>query len=174
MTTPNEMPPGPEKDDCIKLAEMTQSDFASRRDLEWKLSLGLWGSVAAFTYTAVEHADVHARIAEQLTPWIGVPIFAAIVIFHGYVINLVQQSHSKDKLLYWWYRERAEGSNRDRPWKVDETPKSREKKDRATKGDKEDFRKKEERKSRTKWFLYHIGITIIVLAGAFFLLAKVR
>lgn len=145
----------PDDNDYLELAKITQADFISRRSLEWKLSLGLWGSIAAFTYTVVKTQHLQKRLSELSICWV-ICIAVLIIGIHWYVLSLVQWSHARDKKLYWWYRGKLEGSDKERPWEANRSPTRKE----VYKGDNR----------RKLWLTYHIAITILVVAGAAFLL----
>ena len=162
------------KETYLELAKLSQSDFASRRTLEWKLSLGLWGSIAAFVYMVVKTEKLRPKVADSLSEMSWWP-FLLIGIVHVSIILVVQISHARDKKLYWWYREQMEGSSEPRPWKINPTS--------AKLGvcgwikqvwnywnPCAWFLRCLKDRKRCCWFVYHIAVTIFVLCGAWFLL----
>lgn len=122
----------------LDLAKLTQTDFISRRDLEWKLSLGFWGSIAAFVYVIVDNPSIHTVVASIGTGCLLISAFA----FHLLVMGLIQVAHAHDSKLYWEHRNAID--KRDPPnWK---------------------------RARQILWLFYHVGITALVLIGAWIML----
>jgi hypothetical protein len=44
------MSPKTPEPDWLELAKIAQQSFFSRRELEWKLAIGFWAAIAAFTW----------------------------------------------------------------------------------------------------------------------------
>jgi hypothetical protein len=139
----------------LDLAKLTQTDFVSRRGVEWKLSLGLWGSIAAFVYAIIQRPDLHTRIAVMLDSECNV-ILAVVVTLMVLGIQitalvLLQHSHARDTRLYWRYRNLAEGKSAETADAPATTQQSIPSID--------DFK-------RWAWFAYHVAITILVIIMA--------
>lgn len=142
------------------MARIYQEDFSNRRNLEWQLSLGLWGSAAALTYAVVGTDSAHTKIAgvigeHECTSHV---LCAAILIAHSIVLFLIQHSHASHRAMYWWFLDRAQGSKRERPWKL---------------GDRSGYCDMARHdKERWAWFAYHLLFTAIVLWVARLVLAS--
>jgi hypothetical protein len=135
----------------LELAKLSQADFENRRNLEWKLSLGLWGAIGLFVYTAIGNEKLRSRIADVLRghPCFALLLIALIATLHGCIMRVIQKSNDRDKKYYRWYREALEGTLDDRPPSIPPPTLA----------------------GRFKWFVYHIFITLMVLAGAWLLLS---
>jgi hypothetical protein len=83
-------------DDCMKLAQFWADSYQRRRDVEWKVSLGLW----AVILTGITQAD-------KLHPWFGWGlILGSGFVWVGYVslwLIPIQVKNQRDKVLSYYY-----------------------------------------------------------------------
>lgn len=143
----------------LELAKLIQEDFAARRDLEWKLSIGLWGGAAALTYAITQEAEIHQKVALYCDKSYGLiqMIFWAVLIAHGAILILIQNAHARNRRLFWWYLEKAEGlTSTERPYK--------------TLNSYKDWYDGIKDIRRWLWFTYHMSMTAIVLLAVWFML----
>ena len=63
MTIQNETQVG--EANYLELAKLYQTDFSNRRSLEWQLSLGLWGGLAAFAYAFAGKAEAQNKASTK-------------------------------------------------------------------------------------------------------------
>lgn len=147
----------------LELAKILQADFASKRDLEWKLSIGLWGGAAALMYSIISIPELHKGVADCVDKydryaWMA---FSGILIGHSAVLILIQDSHHENRRLYWWYLKKAEGITcKDRPFYDSDSWMGK-------------FRKWKNGLrciKRWVWFAYHLGTTAAVLLIVWFIL----
>jgi hypothetical protein len=84
----------------LKLAEIQDNSFNKRRDLEWKITIGLWTSIALITVFMVEkerYFGSDLNIAYML-------VFVLSIIR----IAKIEQAHETDKRWIKYYRGNAE------------------------------------------------------------------
>lgn len=141
----------------LELAKLRQTDFINRRGVEWKLSLALWAAIATLSFALLksEVATETLNILRSPAGSIVVSISSAIILLlHGGLLINLQDSHARDRALYWYHSEMFEGI----------TPAPR----RPTRGGS--YSSWDRLKLRRdiwsfEWFLYHTLFTAIVLLG---------
>ncbi len=97
----------PAKTNWLELAKISQQSFFNRRSLEWKLSLGFWTSIAAFTWVffSVDRITVPSHFSCVLA--IGYLLLFALTIPFWHLP--LQIAHAGDKRYYLHYIECTKG-----------------------------------------------------------------
>ena len=109
------------KTEWINLAKIAQASFFNRRALEWKLALGFWGAIAAFT---------GAVLADKVE--IGVEILPQVSCIYWilWIVSLLcwklplQIAHATDKRFQVYYMQRAGNRSTEHPkdWREGKRP----------------------------------------------------
>lgn len=93
--------------DWLELAKIAQQSFFNRRELEWKLSLGFWAAIGAFTWLFFSVSDI--QVPDHFTCILGV----AYVVLFSLTIPFwhlpLQKANGGDKKYYFSYLNRARG-----------------------------------------------------------------
>jgi hypothetical protein len=91
----------------IELAKIAQQSFFNRREVEWKLAIGFWTAIGAFTWAffAVESLTVPPYFCCALG-FIYLLLFLLTIPFWHLPI---QKAHSIDKQYYHFYIKKARG-----------------------------------------------------------------
>ena len=137
------------KIEWLELAKIAQLSFFNRRELEWKLSLGFWTAIAAFSWLFFSVDGLH------VPPFFN--YFLAVVYLFIFVISIpfwhlpLQKSHGADKRYLNYYLKRARGID---------APSFREGKGRWDDVDK-------------VWFYGHIVFTLFFLALSWFVITQI-
>ncbi len=161
--------------DYIKLAEVKQRDFKDRRDLEWKLSLGTWGAIAALLY-AIGNSNVLLNAASTWVSggWMILVCVVAIILWslHALVIFCIQTSHHRSRGLYWHFVSHASGQKtceadeKQHQKRLDGTEEGKLNPLDIIKGLRVSDLKERWNFKTSSWYLYHVLTTGIVMFAA--------
>jgi hypothetical protein len=140
---------GQKDTDWIALAKIAQESFFNRRALEWKLSLGFWAGIAAFSWVFFSVDGL--TIPHRFNCYLGIGYAVLFVLTIPFWHLPLQKAHGGDKRYFFYYLKRARGI---------EDPKFRE-----GKGTWEDVDK--------VWFFGHLLFTVFFLSLSWYVITAI-
>lgn len=98
-----------QKPDWLELAKIAQQSFFNRRELEWKLSLGFWAAISAFTWLFFSVAGI--QVPTNFTCLLGIGYVLLFILTIPFWHLPLQKAHGGDKKYYFSYLKRARGED---------------------------------------------------------------
>lgn len=154
----------PKKTNWIELAKIVSARIASRRDLEWKLTLQHFGAVAGTLVLASD--KLRPFIQSDNQPIIVGTIVAGGIISFGLSIlwnTLIQDAHGFDAVMYRFYMDKENDTETETVIEVEEARRKYKAALEAAQGQKVlpklIFRPRDE---QCYWFVVHFLFSLIV------------
>jgi hypothetical protein len=93
--------------DWLELAKIAQQSFFNRREIEWKLSLGFWTAIAAFSWMFFKVDCLY--VPPCFGCWLGFGYLFLFILTIPFWHLPLQRAHGADKRYLNYYLKRARG-----------------------------------------------------------------